>query len=342
MKTAVIGLGAIGGLVAGYLKAQGVTVIAVGRLEQKKQIERHGLAIEGARGPCLHYLDVKTRLEEKVDLVILTVKTQDIRDAVEESRDFLVNGPLILSTQNGVRADKLLSMMLGPEKIVSSIVMFGATYVPYHRVVHNFEGNWLIGRPHGANDEAVDRVVAFLKPAFEAVAVENIGGMKWTKVFVNASNAIPAVLGKSMQETYSDLEMCTWALKILKEGFEVVDRLKIELLDMPDFEVKKLKGLTALALEQAAPLYSGIMTKLSEEPLYGSILQSIQRGRPSEVDFINGELANQAKTHNIDARLNTRVTELVHKVETTKKFLTPGEFSRQMERSLEISREDFF
>ncbi len=342
MKVAVIGLGAIGGLVAGYLKAKGVTVISVGRLEQKKEIERHGLEIEGARGRALVYLDVKTRLEEKVDLVVLTVKTQDIRDAVDKSRDFLVNGPLILSTQNGVRADKLLSLMLGPERLVASIVMFGATYIPHHRVVHNFEGNWLVGRPSGANDEAVTQVVEILKVAFETVPVENIGGMKWTKVFVNASNCIPAVLGKSMQETYGDLEMCKWALRILKEGFDVVDQLKIELLDMPDFEIKKLKGLSALPLEQAAPIYSGIMTKLSEKPLYGSILQSIRRGRPSEIDFINGELANQAKTHSIDARLNTRVTELVHKVEETKSFLTPEEFSQDMEKCTQIKREDFF
>jgi len=342
MKVAVIGLGAIGGLVAGYLKAKGVDVVTVGRLEQKKQIERHGLSIEGARGRALVYMDVKTRLEEKVDLVILTVKTQDVRDAVDKSRDFLVNGPFILSTQNGVRADKLLSMMLGPERLVSSIVMFGATYVPYHQVVHNFEGNWLIGRPFGVNDEAVTRVIEMLKEAFEVVPVENIGGMKWTKVFVNASNSIPAVLGKSMQETYGDLAMCTWALKILEEGFEIVDKLKIELLDMPDFEVKKLKGLTAMPLEEAAPIYSGIMTQLSDEPLYGSILQSIQRGRPSEIDYINGELANQAKTHNIDARLNTRVTELVHKVEQTKKFLTPEEFCRSMEHCVQLKRSDFF
>jgi 2-dehydropantoate 2-reductase len=342
MKIAVIGLGAIGGLVAGYLKAAGAHVVTVGRLEQKKQIERYGLEIEGARGRSLHYIDVKTRLEEKVDLAVLAVKTQDIRDAVDKSRDFLVDGPLILSTQNGVRADKLLSLMLGTERLVSSIVMFGATYVPYHRVVHNFEGNWLVGRPFGANDEAVEQVAAFLKPAFSVVPVENIGGMKWTKVFVNMSNGIPAVLGKSMQETYADLAMCAWALKVLKEGFDVVDQLKIELLDMPDFEVKKLKGLAQMPAEEAAPVYSGIMTKLSSQPLYGSILQSIQRGRPSEIDFINGEVANQAKTHNIDARLNTRITELVHKVEQTKSFMTPEAFSQDMEQCLQIKREDFF
>jgi 2-dehydropantoate 2-reductase len=341
MKTAVIGLGAIGALVAGYLKAKGVSVIAVGRQEQKKAIEKDGLIIEGARGRSLVYLDVKLRLEEKVDLAIIAVKTQDIRDAIDTSREFL-SGPTILSTQNGIRADKLFELMLGPENIVSSIVMFGGTYTPFNKVVHNFEGNWLIGRPQGANDAKAKEVVEFLKIAFNTLEVENISAMKWTKVFVNFSNAIPALVGKSMQETYGDLEMCKLSLRLLKEGFDVVDKLGIGLADMPDFDIEKLKGLTRMPLDEAAPIYSGIMTNLSKEPLYGSILQSIRRGRACEIDFINGEIANQARLNNIEAKLNTRATELVHHVEATKKFLTFAEVSEDMEKSAQLTREDFF
>lgn len=340
MKVAVIGLGAIGGLVAGALKSKGIPVIAVGRLEQKKVIEKDGLIIDGVRGRSMYYLDVKTRLEEKVDLVILTVKTQDLRDAVDKSRDFL-NNPLILSTQNGVRADKLLSMMLGPENIISSIVMFGATYIPYNKIIHNFEGNWLIGRPFGANDAKVKEVVDFLKGSFNAIETENISAMKWTKLFINFSNCLPAIVGKSMQETYADPEMCKLALRLLKEGFDIVDGLGITLLNIPDFDIDKLKGLAHLPPEQAAPIFSNIMTNLSKEPLYGSILQSIQRGRPSEIDFINGEIANQAKLGNKEAKLNTRVTELVHHVEATKQFLTFPQVFEEIEKTTLLQREDF-
>ncbi len=340
MKVAVIGLGAIGGIIAGYLKQKGIPVIAVGRLEQKKAIDAKGLTIEGVRGRSMYYLDVKTRLEERVDLVIIAVKTQDIRDAVDKSREFL-SGATILSTQNGVRADKLLGLMLGEENILSSIVMFGATYAPYNKIVHNFDGNWLIGRPFGPNDQKVKEIVEFLKCAFNAVEVENISSMKWTKIFVNFSNGLPALLGKSMQETYADLEMCKLSLRLLSEGFNVVDKMGIALASMPDFDVEKLKGLTAMPLDAAAPIFSGIMTNLSKEPLYGSILQSIQRGRPSEIDFINGEIANQAKLHNIEAKLNTRLTELVHFVETSKKFLTPKQVLEEMEKGAQLRREDF-
>jgi 2-dehydropantoate 2-reductase len=331
-KVAVIGLGAIGGLVVAYLRQKGIPVVAVGRPEQKKQIERHGLSIEGVRGKSLIYVDVKDRLEEKVDLAILAVKTQDLKDAVSSSGDFLASAPVVLSTQNGVRADKLLSIMLGPGALVSSIVMFGATYVPPHTVVHNFEGSWLIGRPDGANDGKVAQVVDFLKVAFKAEAVEGIGAMKWTKVFVNAANAVPALVGKSLQETYADLGMCRLTLSLLREGFGVVDKLGIVPADMPDFEVAKLKGLTQMPVDEAAPIYSKIMTGLSAAPVYGSILQSLQRGRPSEIDYINGEFANQARLNNIDARLNARATELIHRIEATKVHLTPEQALEEMAR----------
>lgn len=340
MKVAVIGIGAIGGLVAGYLKSKGVPVVAVGRLEQKKAIEGEGLVIEGVRGRSMYYLDIRPRLEEKVDLAIMTVKTQDLRDAVDKSREFLAQAT-ILSTQNGVRADRLLEMMLGSENVISSIVMFGATYVPFNKIIHNFEGNWLIGRPFGPNDEKVKEVVEFLKPVFPALEVENIFAMKWTKIFVNFSNCLPAIVGKSMQETYANPEMCAIALKLLKEGFNVVDKTGVVLANMPDFDVEKLKGLTQMPLEQAAPIYSSIMTSLSKEPLYGSILQSIQRGRPSEIDFINGEIVNQGKRHNVDVSMNAKATELVHHIQTTKKFLTFAQAADEMSRAEDLKKEGF-
>jgi len=64
------------------------------------------------------------------------------------------------------------------------------------------------------------------------------------------------------------------------------------------------------------------MTGLSKEPLYGSILQSIKRGKLSEIDFINGAFVALGKLHSYHTPLNKKIVELVHKVETDKKFLT--------------------
>jgi 2-dehydropantoate 2-reductase len=91
---------------------------------------------------------------------------------------------------------------------------------------------------------------------------------------------------------------------------------------MPNFPVERITGLTQMPLEQAAGIINKTLTSLSKEPLYGSILQSIQRGKESEIDFINGEVVHLAKQMRQEAPLNELVVDLVHQVEKSKKFFT--------------------
>ena len=62
------------------------------------------------------------------------------------------------------------------------------------------------------------------------------------------------------------------------------------------------------------------MKNLSKEPLYGSILQSIMRGRRSEIDYINGEFVRLAKNNNLHASLNGALVDMVHEVEENNRF----------------------
>jgi 2-dehydropantoate 2-reductase len=54
-------------------------------------------------------------------------------------------------------------------------------------------------------------------------------------------------------------------------------------------------------------------------------LQSIKRGRPSEIDYINGEFVSLAKENNLAVPLNEKLVELVHQVERTKRFFSKEE-----------------
>jgi 2-dehydropantoate 2-reductase len=328
MKICVIGPGAIGGLIAAYLKAKRRKVTVVGKPEHKQIIRSEGLRVEGVRGKVLVEMDVSHEMKEKADLVILAVKTQDLKEAIDKNRKFLENS-LILTTQNGVRAEHIISLALGKDNIISSIVMFGSTYLKPGLITHNFEGDWFIGRPFGPNDEKAKEVVEELSPAFKTVLVDNITFMKWTKLFINANNCIPALLGKSMQETFADLDMAKLSILLLKECFAIVNDHGIKLVDLPSFEVGKFLGLTQMPIEEAAKIFSGIMTNLSKEPLYGSILQSIKRCKPSEIDYINGEFMKVARFGRVGSELNTRAVNLIHQVEKTKKFLNIEEVKQK-------------
>ena len=328
LKICVIGPGAIGGLVAVYLRSKMRNVFVVGRPEQVRAIRSHGLKVEGVKGTIYLALDAKERLDQRVDLVILAVKTQDISDVLDKNRPFIEDTP-ILTTQNGIRADKIVSLSLGEENIISSIVMFGSTYLKPGSITHNFEGDWIIGRPYSKNDEKVKEVVEELSLAFKIVVVDNIMSMKWTKLFINFNNCIPALLGKSIQETFANLDMAKLSILLLKEGFDVVDKAGVKLTNLPDFDLDKFRGLTQMPIEQAAQAFSGIMTNLSKEPLYGSILQSIKRGRPSEIKYINGEITYLSRFNGIEASLNTKIVNLVHRVEKTKKFFSIDEIKKE-------------
>ena len=125
-----------------------------------------------------------------------------------------------------------------------------------------------------------------------------------------------------MQESFADLEVSRISINIWKEGLEVVKKAGINLVSLPDFPLERVTQLTSMPSIEAAKIFSGIMTSLSKEPMYGSILQSIKRGKISEIDYINGEFVALAQTHGGKAVLNEKLVAMVHGVEKTGKFFT--------------------
>ncbi len=328
MKIAVIGAGAIGNLVAGYLKLKGQDVFLIGRNDTVAVIKEKGLQISGVRRNFNISIDVSERLNRNSDLVILTTKTQDVEGAVKDNLIF-IEGASILTTQNGIQADSIVAKYVPKKNIISSIVMFGATYLEPGKVVHNFEGNWIMGRIFAENGGHITKVSEVLNKVFPTVVAENIRGMKYLKIFVNANNCIPAILGRSMQEAFSDIDISRISIAIWREGLDIVFRSGIDLVSLPDFPLERLVKLTSLPDIEAARIFSGIMTALSKEPLYGSILQSIKRGRASEIDYINGEFINLAKDNNLNAPLNKKLVKMVHEVEKTKRFFSKEELLKK-------------
>ncbi|MEI8349326.1 MAG: 2-dehydropantoate 2-reductase [Candidatus Omnitrophota bacterium] len=324
MKIAVIGSGAIGGLVAGYLKEANQDIFLVGHKDSVSAIVKNGLQISGVRGNFKIKIDVFEKLNTQVDLIILATKTQDIENALEQNRKYLENTPIV-TTQNGVKADEIVSRYTARENIISSIVMFGSTYLEPGKVVHNFDRKWVIGKPYAKNDSSVAEVKNILSKIFPVEVSDNIMGMKWLKVFANANNCIPAITGKSMQECFANLDLCEISIGIWQEGLGVVRKAGIKLFDLPDFRIEQIVKLTSLPIKDAAKIFSGIMVGLSKEPLYGSILQSIKRDRPSEIDYLNGAFMELGKECSYHTPLNKKLAELVHKVEKDKKFLTIDE-----------------
>ena len=336
MKIAVIGAGAIGALVAGYLKLKGEDVSLVGRPESIYAINKEGLKISGVRGSFKVEILAEDALTYRPEVLILATKTQDIESALKDKLD-LIKDSIVLTTQNGVQSDKIVAQYLSQKNIISSIVMFGSTYLKPGEVLHNFEGSWILGSIFGdkSNDAKTFSLSSTLDKAFPTLLSEDILGMKYLKIFVNANNCIPAILGVSMQEAFSDLRISRVSINIWKEGFDIASKAGLKLSSLPGFPVENITKLVSISSEEAAKIFSGIMVKLSKAPLYGSILQSIKRGRSSEIDYINGEFVNLAQENKLEAPINNRLVKMVHQVEESGKFFSIDDFLNNLKSFLD-------
>jgi 2-dehydropantoate 2-reductase len=321
MKIAVIGAGAIGGLVAGYLKQEGEDVFLVGRPEVAEAVRQRGLEISGVRGNFNIPISIVEKLDSPADLAVLATKTQDIGSALADNLRFLQEAT-VLTTQNGIRADDLVTRYIPAANVVSSIVMFGATFLEPAKIVHNFEGKWIIGSMFAKDTGKLMGINRLLNKIFPTVVTDDLKGMKYLKIFINANNCIPAILGVSMQEAFADPRISEIAIAIWKEGYNLATRLGISLVSLPDFPLERLAKPLTLPIEEAARIFSGVMTGLSKEPLYGSVLQSIKRRRPSEIDYINGEFIRMAKDLDTLAPLNATLVGMVHSVEKSGQFFS--------------------
>ncbi len=327
---AIIGAGAIGSLVAGYLALKGQAVSLIGHADSVKAVRERGLHIAGVRGNFDITVEASDRLCVKPDLVILCVKTQDIEKTLQENFA-LIRDSVILTIQNGARADRIVARYIPRENIISSIVMFVATQAEPGRIIHNSEGSWILGNLFQCPvQDKIRAASTVLGTAFTTGVSDQIQGMKYLKIFVNANNSIAAILGMSLQEAFANIEISRIGIELWREGFNVLSKSGIGLASLPDFPVENLTRLLSMPGGEAACVWSQIMSNLSKYPIYGSILQSIKRGRPSEIDYINGEFVALAEENHERALLNARLVQLVHQVEATGEFLTSRELLDQV------------
>lgn len=320
MKICVIGLGATGGLIAAYLKSKRRQVTAIGNLEDKRVIRSNGLKVEGGKDSVFVALDVQDEMQHKPDLVILATKTQDINTVIDRNRKFLEN-TLILSTQNYVKADQAIATNLGKDNIISSIIYFGSTCLKTGLIKHDFEGDWIIGKTFGANDDKIKEIAEEIAPAFKVTIVEDIVSMKWTQLIIQATYCFAAMLGKNISEAFANPDMAKIGALLLRENLAIADDSGIKLADLPNLELSKLRQLIALPDQEAAQQFSMLMNNFAKQPQDAASLNKFNLDYLSDIDYFSGELIRLGRFGRVGAQLNTKAVNLVNRVKKANAFL---------------------
>ena len=328
MRVAVIGAGSLGSVVAFYLTKAGVETVLVGRKEGVDAINRNGLKVGGLAKGEVVYVRATVVLEEEYDLVIFASQVQDLLYAYQDNCEFLEDCE-VLTLQRGVRADNILGMHFSQDKMFVGIVMFGASFVGLGEVSHDFAGDLIIGSPNGRKHIRMNEIVETLGRGISVCSSVDILNQKWLKLFLDFHYCIPALINKTVKETFEDIELCRIGVMLLKEGLKVSAMAGVTMESLPVVSKENMKVIMEMPMVKAEKQMQEIWMCLEGGHLYGGILESIKLGRKSEIEFINGEPVFMAKQMRKLAPLNEKVLNMVNKVERTGIFYSVDEVKKE-------------
>lgn len=324
VRIAVLGAGAIGSAVGALLVRAGQDVTLVGRPDQVGAVRTDGLEVDGPLGTFTVSLAAATSLDFRPDLALLAVKTQDVDAAVRCARAFLEGVPLV-TMQNGVRSDAIVASLLPADALLSSVVVVTATYLAPGHVTLVEHGHLMLGRPSGPHDALVEQVARILNTAVPTVVSDNLPGAHWLKLIMNLNNAIPALTNLPLREATRDAFLRRLSVLLMREGLAVADRAGISLAPLQGVSVRTVRMMARLPAPLAARVFASRAGRLGDGwPVLGSTLQSLRRGRPTEIEYLNGEVVRRGRELGVATPFNEKVVALVHEVESAGRFYPPG------------------
>jgi 2-dehydropantoate 2-reductase len=296
MRIAVIGCGAVGSLFAANLGTlDDVEVWAYDSWkEHVDAINANGLRLSGA-GDVVGKVNATSDPQElpPCELGIVAVKSMQTSEAVAATAHAFAEGA-VCSVQNGAGNEELIAEHVD-EVIRGTTFPAGHVIEPGH-VGWDTKGDTHIGpfEPRPAPMAKVEALAAeCTRAGMPAYALADARGAQWRKLIFNAaSNAIAALTGRTHgQVAESPTRELAWA--VMAEGRAVADAQGIT-LDMSPEEL----------FDHAA----------RRDVAYGhkpSMLQDVEAGRETEIDFLNGAIVAFGERHGVDAPLNRALTQLI-------------------------------
>ena len=329
MRIGVIGAGALGGTFAVLLEQAGHEVAVTARGEHLAAIRASGLRLEGAYGAASARPAAAEVLDGAPDLALLAVKAQDAPEAARQNAAALRGVPLVV-VQNGVAGPQSLQEALPSTPTIGAASMIAASYLSVGTVTVTAAGPTVLA-PGTASAAQVRLAADVLGAVVEVRVSGDLAGVQWSKLVVNQLNAAPAVTGLSLQETMASLPLTTAIAAAMRETIRVAQAQGVRLEGLPSLPPSLIRALTLLPLPLAArTLRRGVLARMGEVPNPGSTLQSIRRGRPTEIDHLSGAVVAEGRRRGLRAPVNARIVALVHEIESSGRFLAPEDAARRL------------
>ena len=313
----VMGAGAIGGYVGARLAAKGATeVTLIGRKALADTIARHGVTLRELDHDA-HVDPAMVRIEEDVhalsscDVVFCCVKSGATAETAKILANILEPTTVVVSLQNGLRNPEVLRAALPRNPVLPAVVDFNVIIregAVFHRTT---SGSLIIEtRAEGQDQPWVDALRA---AGLEVEEVRPIAPEQWTKLLLNLNNAVSALSGAPTRDMILSRPYRRVIATLINEGLDVLHEAGIR---PANFHGVPLRVMSFILKLPTPIVRTVIRAQLRVDPeARTSMWTDLERGRPTEVDFLNGEIVRLADQHGIAAPINRRIAELVHEAE---------------------------
>lgn len=326
----VVGAGGIGGITAALMKMNGYHVEIVCKYpELAEKIKSEGLHILGTHGKHdvpLPAVAKITELEGKKDIVFLATKATDMIEAAEQLLPYLSKDSMVVSMQNGI-CEEALAEVLGKERTIGCVVGWGATMHDPGKLEMTSTGDFVIGNIVDLPTERLLPVKEMLQTVVPATISNNIFGNLYAKLIINSCiTSLGAICGMYLGEMLKSRKIRNIFIEIMFEAVAVADAMDLKLEAMAGLDYDKfIKGQGAISRLRRHFILRVIGFKFRR--LKSSSLQSLERGKPTEIDYFNGYIEQKAKEHGVKTPVNSKIVEIIRDIETGKKRIEFNNFN---------------
>jgi 2-dehydropantoate 2-reductase len=320
-RIGIAGAGSIGCFVGGMLAAAGRPVAMLARPRVIQEIEGHGLRLTSFEGSERQIAPDRLTWSENpsifndASVVLVTVKSTDTAEMADVIARHAPPEVVIVSLQNGVSNAALLRARLPGRRVLAGMVPFNVIALGEGRFHRATSGDIVLEQDDAGT---ADRLSV---PGLNLRSSGNIAGVQWGKLLVNLNNALNALADLPLRQQLSQRawralfadQMAEGLAAIKAEGIRPVSSTPIpahwtpHLLRLPDALFGTLLGRTM---------------KIDPEAR-SSMWEDLQRGRRTEIDYLQGVITEIAERHGLEVPLSRRIVALIKNAEAAGKG-SPG------------------
>ena len=303
MKICFLGAGALGSALGGVLTEAGNEVWLVDRsAAHVDAISAKGLVLREDGADRTVPAKARTTTDDigPADLVVVLVKSFHTREAIAGALALVGPDTVVMSLQNGLGHEEILADVVGRAKVLAGKTYVGGVLLAPGHAIAGVRGKLTsIGELDGRITERAQRIAdAFTRAGLETTVSDNIMGTMWDKLLVNvATGALSAITRLPYGRLYAVPEIEACAIAAVAEAMAVA-------------------AANGIRLATAAPRDAWTLAAEGMPPEFKtSMLQSLEKGSVTEVDYINGSVVRWGARCGVPTPVNSALVACVKGIE---------------------------